>query len=155
MSNEPSHVIYLDHNATTPLDEAVLAAMLPLLREQFGNPASGHVLGRAARDAVQRSRNSVARLLGAGSGRIVFTASATEANNLAIFGLTSGASVPRHHDGHRAQVRGRTGAASRSRPAASASPGSGPIRWAKSIPMRSRPPGRPTPGWFRSRPPTA
>ena len=56
----PSDVIYLDHNATTPLDEAVLAAMLPLLREQFGNPASGHVLGRAARDAVQQSRSSVA-----------------------------------------------------------------------------------------------
>ena len=82
-------VIYLDHNATTPLDEAVLAAMLPLFREQFGNPASGHVLGRAARDAVQRSRSSVARLLGARSGQIVFTASATEANNLAIVGLTA------------------------------------------------------------------
>jgi cysteine desulfurase len=86
----PSDVIYLDHNATTPLDEAVLAAMLPLLREQFGNPASGHVLGRAARDAVQQSRGSVATLLGARSGQIVFTASATEANNLAITGLTAG-----------------------------------------------------------------
>ncbi len=86
----PSDVIYLDNNATTPLDEAVLAAMLPMLREQFGNPASGHVLGRAARAAVQRSRSSVAGLLGARSGRIVFTASATEANNLAVFGLTAG-----------------------------------------------------------------
>jgi cysteine desulfurase len=86
----PSDVIYLDNNATTPLDEAVLAAMLPWLREQFGNPASGHVLGRAARDAVQQSRDSVARLLGVRSGQIVFTASATEANNLAIFGLTAG-----------------------------------------------------------------
>ncbi|MGO9113534.1 MAG: cysteine desulfurase family protein [Thermoguttaceae bacterium] len=85
-----SEIIYLDHNATTPLDEAVLAAMLPLLREQFGNPASGHVLGRAARAAVQRCRSSVASLLGARSGQIVFTASATEANNLAIAGLTAG-----------------------------------------------------------------
>jgi cysteine desulfurase len=85
----PSEVIYLDHNATTPLDEAVLAAMLPWLRDQFGNPASGHLLGRAAREAVQQSRDSVARLIGARSGRIVFTASATEANNLAISGLTA------------------------------------------------------------------
>ncbi len=91
-----SDVIYLDNNATTPLDEAVLAAMLPFLREQFGNPASGHVLGLAARDAVQRSRSSVARLLGARAGRIVFTASATEANNLAIAGLTAGHPPPCH-----------------------------------------------------------
>ena len=89
-------VIYLDNNATTPLDETVLAAMLPLLREQFGNPASGHVLGRAARDAVERSRGLVARLLGARSGEIVFTASATEANNLAISGLTAGHDPGRH-----------------------------------------------------------
>ena len=85
-----SDVIYLDNNATTRLDETVLAAMLPVLREQFGNPASGHVLGRAALEAVQQSRNSVARLLGARSGQIIFTASATEANNLAIRGLIAG-----------------------------------------------------------------
>jgi cysteine desulfurase len=92
----PSDIIYLDHNATTPLDEAVLAAMLPFLREQFGNPASGHVLGRAARDAVQQSRNSVSRLLDARSGQIVFTASATEANNLVITGLSAGQAPPCH-----------------------------------------------------------
>ena len=86
----PSEVIYLDNNATTRLDEAVLAAMLPWLGEQFGNPASGHVLGRAARDAVQQSRGSVARVLAARAGQIIFTASATEANNLAISGLTAG-----------------------------------------------------------------
>ena len=85
-----NEVIYLDNNATTRLDEAVLAAMLPWLGEQFGNPASGHVLGRAARTAVQQSRHSVARLLAARAGQIVFTASATEANNLAISGLTAG-----------------------------------------------------------------
>ena len=51
-----SNVIYLDNNATTPLDEAVLTAMLPLLREQFGNPASGHVLGRAARRRRAKSQ---------------------------------------------------------------------------------------------------
>ncbi len=64
------------------------------MREQFGNPASPHALGRAAREAVERSRGSVARLLGARSGQIVFTASATEANNLAIAGLAAGRPRP-------------------------------------------------------------
>jgi cysteine desulfurase len=85
-----SDVIYLDNNATTPLDEAVLEAMLPYLRGEFGNPASGHVLGQAARSAVQRSRELVGRLIDARAGQIIFTASATEANNLAVFGLTAG-----------------------------------------------------------------
>lgn len=84
-----NEVIYLDNNATTRMDEVVLEAMLPLLREQYGNPASGHVLGRAARDAVERSRHAVAQLIGASGGRIVFTASATEANNLAIAGMAA------------------------------------------------------------------
>jgi len=91
-----SEVIYLDHNSTTPVDEIVLDAMLPMLRGQFGNPASGHVIGRAARSAVELSRESVARLLGQRSGRIVFTSSATEANNLAICGLTAALPRPLH-----------------------------------------------------------
>ena len=82
-------IIYLDNNATTPMDEAVLAAMLPWFGAQFGNPASGHALGRAARDAVEQSRDSVARLIGAQTGQIIFTSSATESNNLAIAGLTA------------------------------------------------------------------
>jgi cysteine desulfurase len=85
----PSDVIYLDNNATTPLDEVVFLVMLPFLRDEFGNPASGHVLGRISRDAVEQSRESVAGLLGARSGQIIFTSSATEANNLAIAGLTA------------------------------------------------------------------
>jgi len=88
--------IYLDNNATTPLDEAVLAAMLPFLREQFGNPASSHVFGRAAREAVERARQAVAELIGGRSGRIVFTGSATEANNLALLGLLAAAPRPCH-----------------------------------------------------------
>ena len=83
--------IYLDNNATTALDEAVLDAMLPFLREQFGNPASSHAFGRAAREAVERARQAVAELIGARSGRIVFTSSATEANNLALLGLLAAA----------------------------------------------------------------
>ncbi|MGA2032719.1 MAG: cysteine desulfurase family protein [Thermoguttaceae bacterium] len=89
-------VIYLDNNATTRLDEGVLEAMLPYMRGQFGNPASQHVLGRRAADAVERARQSVAALIGARRGRIVFTASATEANNLAIAGTMGGAGRPCH-----------------------------------------------------------
>jgi len=88
--------IYLDHNATSPLDEGVLEAMLPFMREHFGNPASPHAAGRAAQEAVERARQSVAALLGARGGRIVLTASATEANNLAIFGTVAAAGGPCH-----------------------------------------------------------
>lgn len=91
-----SAVIYLDNNATTALDEQVLEAMLPFLREQFGNPASPHVVGRAAYQAVERARHAVASLIGVRQGRVVFTASATEANNLAILGLVAAADGPCH-----------------------------------------------------------
>ena len=79
-------VIYLDHNATTPLDPEVLEAMRPhwLLG---GNPESRHSLGRSARRALERSRESVAKILGASPDEVVFTSGGTEANNLAIFGL--------------------------------------------------------------------
>lgn len=89
-------IIYLDNNSTTRMDEAVLEAMLPFMRERFGNPASGHAFGRAALDAVEQARSAVARLIGGGSGRVVFTASATEANNLAITGLTAMSERPCH-----------------------------------------------------------
>lgn len=79
--------IYLDYNATTPLDPAVIDAMQPYLREHFGNPSSAHAYGRAAGEAVARSRSQVAALLGAQPEEIVFTGSGTEANNLAIKGV--------------------------------------------------------------------
>jgi len=81
--------IYLDHNATTPLLPEVVDAMLPYLREHFGNPSSGHALGRRAREAVETARARVAALLGAAPGEIVFTSGGTEANNLAIRGATA------------------------------------------------------------------
>lgn len=81
-----TEMIYLDNNATTRLDDAVLEAMLPFLREQFGNPASGHAWGRAARDAVEQARHEVASLIG-GDGHVIFTSTATEANNLLIGGV--------------------------------------------------------------------
>ena len=79
--------IYLDNNATTPLLPAVWEAMRPFLTDVFGNPASAHRPGRRARRAVEVAREQVAELLGACPDEVVFTSGATEANNLAIFGL--------------------------------------------------------------------
>ena len=78
--------IYLDHNATTPIHPDVLAAMLPYLRQAFGNPSSIHRFGREARQAVDEAREKVARLIGAKPSEIIFTSGGTEANNLAIRG---------------------------------------------------------------------
>src|SRR5947209_6612506 len=78
--------IYLDYNATTPIDPAALEAMLPYLRNHFGNPSSTHVYGKAARDAVERARGQVAELIGAQPDEIVFTSGGTEASNQAIKG---------------------------------------------------------------------
>ena len=81
--------IYLDYNATTPVDPRVLGAMLPWLKEGYGNPSSDHVYGRAAHAAVDAARTEVAALIGATPGEIVFTGCATEANNLAILGTAA------------------------------------------------------------------
>jgi len=78
--------IYLDYNATTPIDPAVAAAMLPFLYGGFGNPSSSHAFGAEARTAGEGARASVARLLGARSEEIVFTGGGSEANNLALKG---------------------------------------------------------------------
>jgi cysteine desulfurase len=79
--------IYLDHQATTPCDPAVVAAMQPWWAEQFGNAASrSHRAGLVARQATETARRQVAQLLGASPKEIVFTSGATEANNLAILG---------------------------------------------------------------------
>ncbi|MBN2340722.1 MAG: cysteine desulfurase [Deltaproteobacteria bacterium] len=78
--------IYLDYNATTPLLPEVVDAMLPYLREHFGNPSSSHMYGRQTHDAVEKARFQVAALIGATPSEIVFTSGGTEANNLAIQG---------------------------------------------------------------------
>jgi cysteine desulfurase len=83
MSTAP---IYLDYNATTPVDAAVLDAMLPYLRGEFGNPSSAHGLGSRAHDAVEAARAEVAALIGAAPDEIVFTSGGTEASNIAIRG---------------------------------------------------------------------
>ena len=78
--------IYLDYNATTPVDPGVLDAMLPYLRGEFGNPSSAHGLGSRAHDAVEAARAEVAALIGAALDEIVFTSGGTEASNIAIRG---------------------------------------------------------------------
>ena len=78
--------VYFDHNATTPLDERVLAAMLPYLREQYGNASSRHEFGTLARKAVNQAREQVAALVGVQPVQVVFTSGGTEANNAFIKG---------------------------------------------------------------------
>ena len=88
--------IYLDHNATTPILPEVVDAMLPYLREYFGNPSSGHVYGQRAHDAVARARVQVAELLGCDDDEVVFTSGGTESNNLAIRGVVEARNDRRH-----------------------------------------------------------
>lgn len=80
---------YLDHNATTPLDPAVLEAMLPWLREQYGNASSRHEYGRAARRAIDDARQQVAAAVGAHPTEVVFTSGGSEANNLFLKGAAA------------------------------------------------------------------
>jgi cysteine desulfurase len=89
--------IYLDHNATTPVDPGVLEAMLPYFTEAFGNPSSvDHAYGHEAAGAVEHARAEVARAIGARAEEVVFTGSCTEANNLAIVGLARALGEPGH-----------------------------------------------------------
>lgn len=97
MPNEP---IYLDYNATTPCDPRVVEKMLPYFSQWYGNPANGlHVQGRKAAKAVDNAREQISALLNVRPGEVVFTAGATESNNLAILGL---ARMARH--GKRKQI---------------------------------------------------
>jgi cysteine desulfurase len=83
-----SGMIYLDYNATTPCDPEVIRAMLPYFAENYANPSSAiHRAGKLAADAVENARAQVAELIGSSPKGIVFTAGATESNNLAILGI--------------------------------------------------------------------
>ena len=85
--NETARPIYLDYNASTPIDPRVAAVMRPLLDDPFANPSATHVGGRAARALLDRARAQVADILGADPDEIVFTSGGSEADNLAITGL--------------------------------------------------------------------
>ncbi len=90
-----SRKVYMDHGATTPLREEVLEAMMPFLREKFGNPSSIHAYGREVRQAVDGARETVAAALGADPGEIFFTSGGTESNNIALRGTA--ARKPKSH----------------------------------------------------------
>jgi cysteine desulfurase len=79
--------IYLDYNATTPIDPGVRQAMLPYLEQEFGNPSSSYAYGQSAREAVERARRQVATLIGATPEEIIFTSGGSESNNHAIIGV--------------------------------------------------------------------
>ena len=89
--------IYLDHAATTPLREEVLAAMLPYLTDHFGNASSLHAEGRRARQGLDEAREGIAAILGAKPREIVFTSGGSEADNLAIKGAAWAASARGRH----------------------------------------------------------
>jgi len=89
--------IYLDYNATTPLDPRVLRAAMPFLVTHFGNPSSAHAYARAPKQAVDRARDQVGQLLGARAEEIVFTGGGSESDTLAIRGA---ALANRNRGGH-------------------------------------------------------
>jgi len=92
--------IYFDHNATTPVDPAVLAEMLPYLSSEYGNASSVHFFGQSARGAVERARESVAALIGARPAEIVFTSGGTESDNAALCGVAGAAAGSPAQRGH-------------------------------------------------------
>ena len=89
--------VYLDYNATTPLAPEALEAMLPFLRDHFGNPSSIHAFGRPAKEALIESTDAFASFLGARPEELVFTSGGTEADNLALLGAVAA----RRDDGRR------------------------------------------------------
>ncbi len=82
-------MIYLDNNATTPIDKAVADAMLPFIYENYGNPSSTHKMGMEAKSAIQQSRQQVGKLLNCREDEIVFTGSGSEANNTILKGVAA------------------------------------------------------------------
>ena len=80
-------MIYLDYNASTPIDPAVRDAMLPYLSTLYGNPSSGHSMGRSVKTTVEKARKQVAGLIGASSDEVIFTSGGTEASNNVIKGV--------------------------------------------------------------------
>ena len=89
-------MIYLDHNATTPLDPRVREVMWPLLGQEFGNPSSPHAAGRLAREALEKARAQVGAFLGAKADAVVFTSGGTESINTAVRGALAAQPEKRH-----------------------------------------------------------
>ncbi len=88
--------IYLDYNASTPVDPRVLAELLPFLREKYGNPSSSHPFGAACRAGIEEARERLARLLGSAVEELIFTSGATESNNTVIKGIARASGKGKH-----------------------------------------------------------
>ncbi len=88
--------IYLDYNASTPVDPRVLEEMLPYLKDAYGNPSSTHAFGAACREGIELARERLASLLGCRAGEVVFTSGATESNNMVIKGVAKAAGKGKH-----------------------------------------------------------
>ena len=80
-------IIYLDHNATTPLDPAALKAMMPFMEGEFGNPSSPYLLGARAKASLETAREDVARLIGCAGHELTFTSGGSESNNAVLKGI--------------------------------------------------------------------
>jgi cysteine desulfurase len=89
MTSSPNTPVYLDYNATTPLDPDVAKSMLPYLQEHFGNPSSQHVYGQQTKAAIVTARTQVATMLGCTPDEILFTSGGTESNNTVLFGTAA------------------------------------------------------------------
>lgn len=87
MKSRKNSFIYLDHNATTPVEPAVAEAMLPFMQKEFGNPSSPYLLGTRAKESLGQSRGEVASLLGCVSDEVVFTSGGSESNNMVLKGI--------------------------------------------------------------------
>ena len=92
-----TNLIYLDYNASTPVDPRVLQEMLPYLKEKFGNPSSSHPYGVALKAGIEQARERVAALLGCAATEIIFTSGATESNNMVIKGVAESAPKGSHY----------------------------------------------------------
>jgi cysteine desulfurase len=88
--------IYLDYNASTPVDSRVLQEILPYLKDKYGNPSSTHVFGAVCRSGIEQARERLAALLGCGAGEIIFTSGATESNNMVVKGIAKAAGKGKH-----------------------------------------------------------
>ena len=88
--------VYLDYNASTPVDPRVLGEMLPYLKDKFGNPSSSHPYGVALKAGIEQARERLAALLGCAASEIIFTSGATESNNMVIKGIAKAAGKGKH-----------------------------------------------------------
>ncbi len=88
--------IYLDYNASTPVDSRVLEEMLPYLKDKYGNPSSTHAFGTVCRSGIEQARERLSALLGCGAGEVIFTSGATESNNMVVKGIAKAAGKGKH-----------------------------------------------------------